>query len=354
MKPHCLALVVFALVPHSTIASVADDVVARFNSGDYAGAAQLGRDALKANPTDIDLELALGRSLTELGDFTAARPLLEAVIAAEDRPTWRTGWALTTLASVRFANGDIDAAMDCARRAIAQKATPNIVKATESFLLLVGHSPAMAGWIVVETENIRFAFHPSLKEFDQRSFVKSRQDAFVALQAWFPADLPKKIDYFVWPDNRTAAQVGIRSLGFSRPALSVIHSRANQTPGHELVHVLSYHSMHPKIRTGLINEGIAVLFDQQHVDRLTNARKGVQGAKLRELSIVALWKDWPSGHDEYTYPVAGAFVERLKQRGGEAKLKQLLAEQTYAAATRIYGDDLTGWIVEFERDLFAG
>ena len=58
--------------------------------------------------------------------------------------------------------------------------------------------------------------------------------------------------------------------------------------------------------------------------------------------------DWS---ESLTYPVAGAFIERLRIKGSDQKLKALVQDQTLESAYRIYGPELTVWITEFEQEL---
>ncbi len=64
------------------------------------------------------------------------------------------------------------------------------------------------------------------------------------------------------------------------------------------------------------------------------------------------WEDFDLLSDEYSYPIAGAFVDRLLKRGGKEKFLAFFPSQTYAHALVVYGPPLEGWIEEFEGDLF--
>ena len=75
-------------------------------------------------------------------------------------------------------------------------------------------------------------------------------------------------------------------------------------------------------------------------------------AGLESISLTQLWQGLRSKADVVTYPVAGAWVERLRQKGGDEKLKELLRRQTLESARGIYGEELEKWIKEFEQDLF--
>jgi hypothetical protein len=123
----------------------------------------------------------------------------------------------------------------------------------------------------------------------------------------------------------------------------------NQTVGHEITHLAVYHGAQPTQRTGLINEGLAVYFDQSGRDRYATARAALAAAGRKTVSIETLWTDWASVPPRVSYPVAGAFVHHLMERGGPAAIKQLARHQTLDRAQQIYGDDLARYMAEVER-----
>ena len=305
-------------------------------------------------PRDIALLLDTGRALAKCGEWGQARPLLERVVAAGRAGDWRTGWALVELAEIEYGLGEEPVARVHAGTALAQAATANIVSEVRRFSLLTGDAPAYRDWALVETGALRFHFAPGMSAAERQRYAEARERVLLENQAFFSAKLPKRIDFFVWPDADAGKRAGLDRVGFAVPGWCVIHVRAEQTPGHEISHVLHYHAFHPVQGTGLIGEGVAVLFDGQvGVDRMAIAREAVGQAGLKTLSIVALWQTWPEADDGAAYPVAGAFVELLRRRGGDARLRRLLAVPGYSAARRLYGAELDGWISEFETALFV-
>ena len=126
--------------------------------------------------------------------------------------------------------------------------------------------------------------------------------------------------------------------------------RPDQSPAHELVHVLSYYAVPaPRVRTRLINEGVAVNFDLSGQDRLAAARAAAR--ETGSLRLTDLWEKADTVPENILYPVAAAWVERLLEHGGRDSFLALLRNQSLSSARRIYGDALDQWIVEFEHDL---
>lgn len=335
-------------------ADEADAVRRLFAAGDFSGAAEHGLAALERAPDDIDLQIDTGRALARCGRWHEARPWLARVVQKGRAGDWRTGWALLELARIEFAEGEMDAGRAHARLAVRQAATPTIVREGGKFLLLIGDGPAYRGWTTHETRHLRVHLAPGMEGLDPASFAERRDSVLEANQAFFAAKLPKKIDLYVWPDEATARRAGLAQVGFAVPWCSVIHALRAQTPGHEIVHVLHHHAFHPRTPAGLVGEGVAVLFDgQPQADRLRIAREAVQRAGVRTLSVAGLWREWPGAEPTWAYPVAGALVEMLRRRGGDAPLKSLLTDGEFADAERLYGDNLAAWLEEFERALLA-
>ena len=72
---------------------------------------------------------------------------------------------------------------------------------------------------------------------------------------------------------------------------------------------------------------------------------------MESVSLTSLWAQLRSADERVTYPVAGSVIERLRAKGGDDKLRELLHDQTLESARRIYGADLDGWLRELEQDL---
>jgi hypothetical protein len=120
-----------------------------------------------------------------------------------------------------------------------------------------------------------------------------------------------------------------------------------------MTHVLCYWAFLPFETTRLVNEGVAVYFDQTN-NCLEEAKREIRRANLDRISVVELWKEPQSQSERVMYAVAGAFIESLRINGGDQRLRQLLHDQTLETAWRIYGPQLADWITHFEQDLFLG
>ena len=221
-------------------------------------------------------------------------------------------------------------------------------------LLVVMGSPASPqdspGWTIVETAHFRFHFQPQPR-MEPAAFGAQEERAFDELHATFPGQMPGKINFYVWNSGEEGGRVLGRPSGFSVPQLLLIHATAAQTPGHELAHILLFHTVHPVTTNRFINEGAAVAFDLLPRDRVALARRLMRRNGVTSVSILDLWQDPARLPDDVMFPIAGAFVERLAVVGGKESLLRLLKTQTLSDARTIYGAALDTIVADLQAEL---
>lgn len=345
--PLCAGLLAASQLPAAT----QEEIWKVYRAGDATKAAQLGVEAIHAKPDDIDLRQVTGRALVASHQYSAALPHLERVVRLDTGRTWQSAWALAYAGIAHYALGDPAKSQAALEESLRLRATRNVEAFARQTRTLLGFGATYTNWSRLETAHFCFHFSPDLAPGVTNRFADLREAAFEKINAFFGASLPKKIDFFVWRRSEDAEQAGLPRLGFARPDLCIVHSTYKQTVGHEMTHVISGQGIPPGKKTALINEGLAVYFDQTRRDRLASARQAMREAKLESVSLAELWLNLRTKQDNVTYPVAGAFIERLRNRGGDDKLKQLARDETREAARRLYGDDLEKWIKEFELEL---
>jgi len=128
----------------------------------------------------------------------------------------------------------------------------------------------------------------------------------------------------------------------------VIHSLIDQSIGHEMTHVITHQLVGNPKKISLINEGTAVHFDQTGQDKLRIVKSKLRG---QFVSVTELWENWEALSPEVSYPLSGAFVKLLIEKGGKEKFLELLKDQSFDNAAVIYGEQLSDIITEFERSL---
>lgn len=313
-------------------------------------AIKAGTALLDERPDDPALHLVVGRALVDDEQFARAVPYLDRANALDTPPTWVSAWSLNFLGKAAFALGRFEMAREALRQSAQLQATRNATQSSRRWLTTFGLTSRYDDWRTRETKHFVFRFEPALTGVDLSSFAAARETAFQAVADTFGVTgLPHKVQFFVWSSNEAAREAGLPPLGFARPAYGFIHSRVNQTIGHEITHIAVYHGAQPEQRTGLINEGIAVYFDQTDRDRYAAAQRALRQHGTGSVSIRTLWADWDALPSRVTYPVAGAFVQGLIEAGGMAKLRQLARRQTLDHAQQIYDDELDAIIRDVEQ-----
>jgi len=314
-------------------------------SGDRTNAATLVLEALKTPPGDLQLLRGMrSYGWEEPHRLAEALPLLDLVVQLDHPSSWRSSWALVTAAWAHYGLGNYNAARTALESSLELKGPPETVAFALEFQRLLGFSPLNRDWPILETAHFRFHFSPDVKFLNAGRFARKHETYFETINQFFHAELPKKIDYFVWRGQSA----------WAKPSIALIKAHRRDR-GHEMTHVLCQHACQSIQTSSLVDEGIAVYFDQSGSDRLKTAQRAIRGAKWATVSIPELWQERGFWKNQYvSYRVAGAVVERLRSKGGDAKLKALLREQTLEAAHRIYGPELDNWLNELGLQLQKG
>lgn len=341
-------------------ADPADHLWDLYKEGRFEEVVKQGTGLLNTGTETAQVNLAVGRGLADLDRWKEAVPFLEKAAAGDPARTWVYAWAQVYLGVVHAKLGELDQARDAFLLGRNCRATQNATRTAASNLMVLGLDEFFDPWTPFETEHFSFRFSPRLAVFDRVGFAREREQAYAAISAWFGGGPARKIRFFVWADPAEAAAAQFPALGFSRPDDYLIHASAGQTAGHELAHVISDEVMQPTVKTGLINEGVSVALDQTGRDTLDRARRAVaqgaagQGASpFLRVDLRALWEDFDLLEDEYTYPIAGAWVDHLLAAGGKPRFLEFFRDQSLDHARQVYGPDLEDWIDGFQARLYA-
>ncbi len=344
-----MAAVAAVGAPRTAAAQDLDSLYSLFRARRFEEVVRASERALAAYPADVRHHSLVGRSLVALGRSEEALPHLDSVIASEPARTWLSDWCYHDRAVALFTLGrtaEAAIALDSARASL----TANAARSAAGFARVTGLDPLYGDWRAIEEAHVRVHYPPSIDDATAASFAASRERAFRVLQAEFPVSLGKRVDIFVWPGREAARRAGFPSLGFATPELGVVHSRLDQTPGHELAHVVIFSALHPVRSTRFVNEGVAVLLDLSGRDRMAVARAAAADAD-EPVDVLALWEDGRGAPEPLLYPVAAAFLDRLRAAGGPDRFRALLRDQTVANAREVYGPLLARTVSDFERDV---
>lgn len=318
-----------------------------YMSGQLDQAISKANEYLLNDPENVDYKLILGRALADKGMYDLAVPNLEFCVQNDQANSWRKAWALGYLGTSYYMLEDDQKSKKNLQSCIALNATKNATNYARYRMVVFGYDEYFGDWKTGETENMRFHFQ-NMSDRDIATYIKSRQDAYEEINTFFESKLPKKIDFFAWDSREEASRVLHRNLGFANSASCVIHSFYRQTRGHEITHVVSHYTDKITRMAPLINEGTAVCFNLS----LTNKAKVVEDyLKIHgeSFSIANLWSNWNNYPEQFSYPIAGLFVEEIIKQFGREDFLTFFTDQSYEHALEVFGSDLDVLIEGFEK-----
>lgn len=301
-------------------------------------------DSLLASGVDSAWVKAFeGRAYADLNQDDRALPYLKSVYESpQNIPKWMWAWNTFYLAKAYLYKNESDKANTLFKEVIKAGTTKNVVANAKKFMNLTSDSPLYKRWMRIETPNFNFLFHKRTKLRSPQQFAQMMQLAFDTINTFFNAEIPGKIDFFVWnkyvrfPDNPKFPG------GFAIPELLIVHTRYMQTRGHEMTHIIAHHAVDTVHHvSAFINEGVATHFNLTHMNEYEAVRKYLPD---KALSIEKLWKSSQAFRElspALSYSLAAAFIHHLLDEGGKENFLMLLADQSWDNAQNIYGDKLT-------------
>ncbi len=323
-----------------------EDLWKLYNSQDLSSVIEQAKPLLENDPNNTDLNLLMGRSYTDQADYKNAIPYLESTVRNDTNNSWRKAWALVYLGTCHFMLQDYDNSKKATKACFDLNVTKNATQYAYRGILLFGFDDFYKDWIIVESDNFRFHFQ-NMSDSDIKSYISSREETFLKINQFFNSKLPKKIDFFVWESREDAKNLFKANLGFADPVFCIVHSHYQQTKGHEMTHVISNYSTKVVARTGLINEGVAVCFDQTNQNKEQIVKDWLK-ANDKKISIGEIWANWKNYTEDLTYPLSGLFVKELIDTFGKEKFIEFFSNQTYENAKLVFGASLDEVIKEFE------
>lgn len=300
----------------------------------------------------VDLHHIVGRALVASDQHDRAISHLKRTLSP-DAPAHTRAWSLNFLGKAHYQLGHLAAADSAFRASRDMRATENSTKSSGRWMRVLGFDEMYNQWMRTNTDRFTLFGSPRVETSTDR-LVERYASAWNDLATFFGGAPDRQVRLFVWASREEAKQRGL-TIGFAEPEYAVVHKEVSQTSGHELAHVFEDRVLSPSHQAGLISEGLAVYLDQTGRDRLETARQAL-GETGGQVSIQDWWKKnpeaWAQLSGRIRYPVAGAFVAYLAERGGRKTLLQLLRDQRLERARTIYGaDTLSGWIASFEAKL---
>jgi hypothetical protein len=184
---------------------------------------------------------------------------------------------------------------------------------------------------VQEKSLIAYYSDDSFIKDDPLSWLSYRTNAFDNICNYFKVDWKYgDITFYVFNNENEAGKYYVIPLGFSIPELNEIYTRYDQTYGHELTHVISYHINNGKrIQSILINEGLATWLSMRDINkcnyhRLTKAY--MEMGKLDQWNLLNDgFRSCPIG-----YFIGASFVGFLIEKYGIDLFITFFAQEQYS------------------------
>lgn len=174
-------------------------------------------------------------------------------------------------------------------------------------------------WSIKKYPPITFVVHPSVKVED--NWYKKRLLAYQH-NAKILQLSPPEVTFYVYPSIKAGEKLGII------PAICMIkereiHGHLNQSPGHELTHILlgQINSSQNLPAHGFWQEGICTYLNHTNTDQ----KKHLLSLNLPQSILTTPWQKWRIQIPGNLYPLAGSVIQYLVTTYNWKKLISFLA-----------------------------
>ena len=195
---------------------------------------------------------------------------------------------------------------------------------------------AHPGWKTHRSKNFDFYYAPDSRITQYKfleTFVWRKEEGRRVICDYLQITDRRRIKIFIYDNNEVARKIIGQNAGFAQATVGIIHTRINQTIGHELTHVLSRAINGRPPPNRILDEGLAVFLDLTRRDYFATGQKLLREDKLP--TIKQMLKQSKTRSEDW-YPVAGTFVGFLCNQYGIKKFKRLWGsrERTFDKALR--------------------
>ncbi|MFA5392520.1 MAG: hypothetical protein WC306_02390 [Candidatus Paceibacterota bacterium] len=169
-------------------------------------------------------------------------------------------------------------------------------------------------WIKRKISLITFFIYPDF-QIDNEWF-KKRLNSYKK-NAKILGMKPPQVNFFIYPSIEIGKKIGIiPAICFIK--MKEIHGHLNQSPGHELTHILIGEINDSKNLpgNGLWQEGLCTYLNGTK----TNQRKHALSLNFSEVILTTPWKKWRKHIPGNLYPLAGSIIQYLVKKYGWKKM----------------------------------
>ncbi len=197
---------------------------------------------------------------------------------------------------------------------------PNWMEETKKNIQALKEKGFFNSWSKKETELIIFFIYPELVL--PNNWTEKRLDIYKENAKKLDI-IPPKINFYIYPSINTVKDFGITpTITFVKTR--EIHGHINQSPGHELTHILlgEINSSENLPANGLWAEGVCVYLDGTNTDR----KKHSLSLNYSDEIIETPWDRWRKNLPSDFYPLAGSIIQYCIEKYNWNIVKKFLKE----------------------------
>ena len=356
-KINPLILLFFLLVSSFSLsAQTKTEIEAYFKFEYYDSVISICNRIIKNDSTRKDLYPMLGRSLTYVEKYSEAIPYLEKSKVDLDAHDYDRGWAMCDLIPCYYYWGNKTKARENLLLCRKLNATENSVSMANIWDYGLGLNSIFKIWTIKESEHFIFHFQDSSdisnhanKKSGPRNvseYIRACEDTFSRINNFFGTKLKGKIEFYVWM-NKDEGELHLKNtFNYYYEKLLVVHTSTENSISYGLARILSANAVIVKKSTRLISEGTAANFDLKNSNNISK----IKGPGRANISLLSYW-NYKSRSNESYQLIGRELVHRLIDKFGKEKFMQLLEDQTYDNAKKIYGKKLDEVIAQLEKEI---
>jgi hypothetical protein len=315
----------------------------------YEKLIEFGTELLKKDSMNIEYNFWVGRAYYREDEIDKAFPhFLKAAQHNDPHSTIRAR-ANIYLGIYYFFKEDKEKSKEVLDDSRKIETYSNIEESSEMWYEMFGFDQFYNDWSLFETDHFRFYFQDTT-DINYKRFISDCELAFTNINLFFESEIPKKIDYFIWGSRIDAKNILKRNLSFTGSYLCYIHGGNNETEGHEIAHDIAHYCTEIDESSHFISEGTATYFDQTNLDRKAYFEELTDNTKKKKIFVKDVWENWYDYSYDFSYNMAGLFVEELIKKYGREKFIEFYSNQTYKNALEVFGKDFSAFTKKFELD----
>lgn len=249
-----------------------------------------------------------------------------------------------------YGNGEYSRCKDNIDSCILKTKDEELRRKARKLKLNFGMDSIYDNWKLQKSDHFIFHFQDSIK-FERNKIINRIELGFDSINKYFDSNLPKKIDYFIWSNEKLFTNKLSKENSFSNPYICLTHDLYYKNYdhfGHEMTHSIINYSIPIKIQNKLILEGVCTYFDMSERNYIYYIKK----RWIENISIIEIWKDPRIANNNLIYPLGAELTKRIVLKFGMKKFIKYLKNQSYENAKKVFGIAIDQLIYELEKEIW--